>query len=306
MSSLHYNLRGGIPSHAQRLLASPPLAGQGVHQWIFSVAGSLRNHCSTNQTFIIIKAAVQHCGRAVHDQEINDAIRNTRRSHRHPPGRIAAPRSNPTTKACPNGAQIANVLRQWDGYGLADLWEDSCIRLDEGAPNAEEVIDMLFPGNPLLCCGRSALHFHTCPREDWRGSMGGLQHIVPSPMSAVQGVTKKGKPSAHTSSNTGPRRFLVVEFDTCTIDSQAAILRHLACRAPLALVVHSGGKSLHGWFFCEGRGDAETRMFFDDAISLGADPATWTRSQFVRMPEGQRPNGRKQAVCYINPSMIKS
>ena len=37
--------------------------------------------------------------------------------------------------------------------------------------------------------------------------------IVPSPMTAPMGRKKSGGLSAHTLDNTGPRKFLVVEFD---------------------------------------------------------------------------------------------
>jgi hypothetical protein len=93
---------------------------------------------------------------------------------------------------------------------------------------------------------------------------------------------------------------VIVEFDTGTIDAQAALLLHLATFAPMVLVVHSGGKSLHGWFFAAGRGEDVVRKFFAYAVSLGADPATWTRSQFVRMPDGTRDNGARQTVYFLN------
>ena len=38
------------------------------------------------------------------------------------------------------------------------------------------------------------------------------------------GITQEGKPSAHTLNNTGPRRFLVIEFDTGSEDEQAGIV----------------------------------------------------------------------------------
>jgi hypothetical protein len=41
------------------------------------------------------------------------------------------------------------------------------------------------------------------------------------------------------------------------------------------------------------------------AVSLGADPATWTKSQFVRMPDGIRDNGKRQTVFWLNPNIIK-
>src|SRR5690349_17937377 len=41
---------------------------------------------------------------------------------------------------------------------------------------------------------------------------------------------------------------------------------------------------------------------FAYAVSLGADPATWTRSQFVRMPGGRRDNGKVQGGVLPEPS----
>jgi hypothetical protein len=70
--------------------------------------------------------------------------------------------------------------------------------------------------------------------------------------------------------------------------------------APLVLAVHSGGKSLHGWFFVAGQPDEKIERFFRYAVSLGADPATWTKSQFVRMPDGTRDNGIRQTVYFTN------
>jgi hypothetical protein len=210
------------------------------------------------------------------------------------------------------------------GNGLVDLWEASPVRLDSNEPNTDEIIDLLFPGNPLLCCGWSRYHFDTRARTHWH-KLQDLQFIVPSPMAAPRGLTQHDKLSAHALSNTGPRRFLIVEFDFDSSDSAqearflerfateardvrdlcAALLLRLAEKAPLALVVHSGGKSLHGWFYCAGVPEEKVRRFFSYAVSLGADRANWTLSQFARMPDGLRENGRRQTVYFFNPETVK-
>jgi hypothetical protein len=187
-----------------------------------------------------------------------------------------------------------------DDGGLADLWEISPIRIEDNDPHPEEIIGRLFPGNPLLCCGTSQSDFDTKPRENWCGALGDLQFIVPSPMAAGTGLTKEGKESKHALSNTGPRRFLVCEFDGGTVDEQAALILHLGSYAPLVCALHSGGKSLHSWFFCAGQPEDKVFRFFRYAVSLGADPATWTRSQFVRLPDGTRENGKRQTVFFLN------
>jgi len=190
-----------------------------------------------------------------------------------------------------------------NNHGLVDLWEASPIRFTEAKPHTEEIIASLFPEDPLLCCGWSSSRFATKERSKWR-DLSQLQLIVPNHMSKATGLTKGGKVSAHTLDNTGPRRFLPVEQDEGALDGQAAILLHLAQRAPLALAVHSGSKSIHGWFFCGNQTEEELRSFMGYAVSLGADQATWTRSQFVRMPDGLRDNGSRQTVYFFNPTVI--
>ncbi len=112
--------------------------------------------------------------------------------------------------------------------GRVDLWEASPVRFEDNDSHTEEIIDRLFPDDPLLCVGRSNWFFETRPREALRGRLAELQFIVPSAMSARTGCTQDARPSEHTLENTGPRRFLVVEFDTGTTDEQAALLLHLA------------------------------------------------------------------------------
>jgi len=96
----------------------------------------------------------------------------------------------------------------------------------------------------------------------------------------------------------------VVESDSgLSADEQAGVLWHLAERsnAPLALAVHSGGKSVHGWFRCDGVDDLLLARWFLYACTLGADPRTWFPEQFVRMPDGKRDTGERQCVMYFNP-----
>jgi hypothetical protein len=137
-------------------------------------------------------------------------------------------------------------------------------------------------------------------------------------------MTQQRKWSAHSLSNTGPRRFLIIEFDfesgnwaearlleklanqrRDVRDLCAALLLHLAEKAPLALAVYSGGKSLHGWFYCAGVSQEKLHAFFQYAVSLGADQANWTRSQFTRMPDGLHENGRRQTVYFFNPKVVR-
>lgn len=184
------------------------------------------------------------------------------------------------------------------------------MRFDDKDSRTEVLIDLLFPGNPLLCCGWRNNKVGTGTREEWRGLLCDLPLIVTNPMTAEEGRRKSdGQLSPRTLENTGPRRFLAVEFDDRRgEDSQAARLWHLNSFSPLVLAVYSGGKSLHGWFCTHGDAEAGWHKFMRYAVSIGADPATWTRCQLVRMPDGLRrepgQERRRQTVYYFNPEAL--
>ena len=74
-----------------------------------------------------------------------------------------------------------------------DLWEASPVRFEDNDAHTEALIDALFPGDPLLCCGLSNSNFDTRSRSEWRGELSALQLIVPSPMTARSGLTQDGK-----------------------------------------------------------------------------------------------------------------
>jgi hypothetical protein len=286
-----------LPLFLRELLNAPPRAGEGVHIWLFRVARQLHAHLPAGEIVNFLENRVANCGRAVSRAEIISAVKNSlpcawQHKDNTVPVQSAAKWPSITQK------QRAAIVRE--GRGLADLWELSPVPVNDNRRHAEEITDKLFPGNPLLCCGKSNSIFDTKPRESWRGQLSGLQLIVPSPMSAITGHTKDGRESKHTLNNTGTRRFLICEFDTGTADTHAALLIHLAGFAPLICVVHSGGKSLHGWFFVAGQPENKVQKFFRYAVSLGADHATWTRSQFVRMPDGTRDNGNRQTIFFLN------
>ncbi|MFM7182995.1 MAG: hypothetical protein ACKO2G_16245, partial [Verrucomicrobiales bacterium] len=164
----------------------------------------------------------------------------------------------------------------------------------------------LFPdAGALLCIGKDARNFRTATIEEHgREAMASAALIVPCYMTAREGVTQDGKPSAHAKSNTGERRFIVCDFDEPKPEDHPRIIRHLAKFRQLVCVVSSGGKSLHAWFPALGEEADET--FWKLAIFLGADPALMrNRSSFVRMPGGLRDNGNRQVVHYFDLAAAK-
>lgn len=301
-SKAHYAGAAGVqalPQFVRGFLASPPRRGEGLNNWFFRAARLLHPYRTAAEIVQLLTAAT--AGKPVRRGEMERAVERSA-AMAWQPGEQAAHTQPPAWPAV-NAEQREAIIKT--GVGLVDLWENSPIRFEDSQAHTEEIIDALFSGNPLLCIGRNNHSFATRRREEWRGRLAEMQLIVPSPMTAPTGHTQDGEVSAHTLENTGPRRFLVVEQDSGSADDQSATLRHLAERAPLALAAHSGSKSIHGWFYCQGQPEKALRCFMRHAVSLGADRATWTCSQFVRMPDGQRDNGQRQAVYFFNPEVVQ-
>jgi hypothetical protein len=304
-----------LPKKIRDRISMCPKSGQGVNPWLFNTALSLTSYFEDAQVIEILQTYVSCAGRSL---EITKAVSNARR--------IASGEtpSEPRTLWSAADYKMAHDIVVNSTASLDRLRSASPITIGDEEPNAEGVIDALFPGNPLLCCAREKNLFSTKPREAWRGKESGMQFIVPSAMKSLTGRTKEGKDSARCLDNTGYRQFLVIEFDIAatgkwesyvkdwqasgisTFDAQASLLVHLATkdapRLQLTMAVHSGKKSLHGWFNCTGIAEEQTRAFMTRATRIGADPATWTKCQLVRFPGGTRDNGSRQRVEYFKGS----
>jgi hypothetical protein len=288
-----------LPQFVRDLLASPPRRGEGLNLWFYRVARVLHPYRDSAEIIELLRAAT--AGEPVKHREIERAVERSKATAWKPGQPPQSVRASAWPKV--NTEQREAVIAA--GAGLVDLWEISPVRFEDNGSHTEKIIDALFPGDLLLCAGRTNRDFATQTREEWRGKLAALQLIVPSPMTARIGHTQDGKESAHTLEATGSRRFLLIEQDGGTVDEQAAVLLHLAERAPLAAAVHSGSKSIHGWFYSAGQTEEKLRAFMRYAVSLGADDAMWTPSQFVRMPDGLRDNGKRQTVYFFNPEVLK-
>jgi hypothetical protein len=277
-----------------------PAAGEGVHRWILEAAHAARRGGMTQE-----RAATEIESRMTRHPnsrtEIADAVAKAFAGAPMIWSQSPAFSKAPKWPA-PNLEQIEAASAS--GLGVVDLWEQSPVRWDDNTPRTSELLGRLFGGDdPWLCIGSNTDFFTERLSKIIKPEQFPL--IVPSGMLDKYGMTQDGRRSQHTLSNTGPRRFFVVEFDGIGRDTQAAVLLHLSERAPLAMVVDSGGKSLHGWIFVAGKTDEQLRLFFQRVCALGADPAAIrNRSQFVRMPDGRRDNGNRQSVLFFNPERL--
>lgn len=269
------------------------IRAKGLHQEIFAAAAFLiEDGNSDEKTFEIIRAAANTVDeRNVPDREINGAVRFARRKF-----------------------EGGEVTQKWPKLGESYRAEIVAAYFDKGREMTSQeatlsqdpafYLEALYRPANLVCGGYSAFEFVTRMRNEIRDyALNGVnfEYINPSPMSAFVGTNKDGAVSDHTESNTGPKVYQIVEFDTGAIQEHAAILAHLSKKLPLALMVYSGGKSIHGWFYCKDAPPDFLTSFFSDACALGADPTLWSKSQFSRMPGmTNAKTNKKQAVLYYN------
>lgn len=204
-----------------------------------------------------------------------------------------------------NGSAATNIVNEWAAYsGIDDPW---------------------------VCYG-SRDRFYTRRLSYMREAARMFEQIVPSVMKCQYGKTKTadGHLSQHSLDNTAERLCYVAEFDftpvtkkrepsvwaplikACAekgysvLDMNAALAAHLRTIGPLWITVYSGGKSLQSWFPCRGVNEQELNAWrLEEVMPLGACPSTWCRSQFVRMPDGQRDDGTRQSIEYYNPEILR-
>lgn len=309
------NLAGLLHPRAPRALGElvdpAPSAGAGLHRWAFYAANAARGYgFSARDAAAFVLDAMQRAGRPQREaeRETRHAIERTYGLARVITQR-AAPAALPTPFA--DWKLMEDTARA--GPGLVDLWEASPCRFD--TPQAAEIYRALMGPEPeaLVCIAKA----HpgdavTLPLADALPLVATHALTCQNRMSAPTGLTLAGKTSPRTLANCGPRRWAVVEFDpdpekpewqqfTAPLDAMAAFIWKLhELAGGLAVVTHSGGKSLHGWF--KVRSAPAATKLYAAALKFGADPATRTANQLVRIPDGRRADGRRQAAYYFNPT----
>jgi hypothetical protein len=132
-------------------------------------------------------------------------------------------------------------------------------------------------------------------------------HIIPNPMTGEVGKTSAGQPSYRCEATVADLRFAVCEMDDVPLNKQVAFwIRWIGMGIPVAAVIHSGGKSLHGWVKVDcgtnhEKWDKDVRgwLFENVGKSLGLDQACKTKSRLSRLPSHSR-NGSVQRLLYLN------
>jgi len=239
----------------------------------------------------------------------------------------------------PNVAEVERVVAAYPRVTLNTLRQSP--RNRASTYTQAQIIEAITYPKQLVCAGLSFDTPMVFPIETILGKRSDLltkwEFIVANPMTKRSGRTKPapGKPAreyprtADNASKEAERRWVVVECDfkkekdgkptiwPATIekweaqgisvkDAATRLLAHLLNhhRQQVSLVVDSGGASLHCWINARAFALGKLKEFQDHACVLGADPASYRLSQFVRFPGGLRAGGNRQEILYYNPDAL--
>jgi hypothetical protein len=174
-----------LPKFVRRMLENLPQRGEGLHNELFRVARVLHPFRSEEEIIELLRRHTR--AEEIETGEIEEAVRNSLKYAWRPGERN--PEINPARQfASPLGSRGVDPQRRQaivmeHPFTLSDLIESSPERSNLGGPRqTDHVLDILFPGDPLLCAGRSVRDVVTRQRSVWPpGYLERLSLVVPLP-----------------------------------------------------------------------------------------------------------------------------
>lgn len=284
-----------------------PATGAGCHPALLSVANIGRRAGLSAEEIAVDLGAHVHGTREVTEGEIWDAVEKAFLPGE--PLRRTTLRTAPRTTI--NASKLmAHILARGAGFTLDRLGEASPVPITWGPEDdARAVLARLYSPDDKLFVGEK---YGKCvrPVSDWvarfRRGEPVPPHIIPNPLSGELGRTKKGKPSYRADACVACFRFAVVEFDKMPLDQQ--ILFWAGAKLPVAALIFSGSKSIHGWVRVDAvNGEDWTRRveqkLFDMLTPLGADRTCKNEARLSRMPGHFRGEKNQwQRLLYLAPA----
>jgi hypothetical protein len=287
-----------------------PKTGEGVNQRVMAVTSRIAKMRlwigEDEKAHEVIREEADACGREISDAEIQSLLDGARDYFsKYPNSKKKAPQKFPKL----DHKRLAKLENIEEG----SLFDSSPVRgLSIFKPHW--FLEQLFPDDSYVCVGKK-----------WKGGgypcttrkladhnkawLNRQELVVPARMTAEKGIRKGAKDPENPTAkdlqdrglnNTGDRLYLVIESDVLDKAEQEKVLYHYSKKLPLAMIVDSAGKSLHGWFNVFDKEEDEVMKFLKGACRLGADERMKVRCQLCRLPNGLR-KGEQQTVLYFNP-----
>ncbi len=260
----------------------PPSGGSGCHTALLKVANlGVIGKLPQRKIFNDLRKKVAG-SRTVPDSEINDAIDKAFSDHRSGATTLKQKvtfQHQPIDRKAIMGELFKIGESVGDDFPLSELnWNadhDHIVLLER----LYDPDDLLFIGE-LKAAGKIGENIRSV--KDWikafkNGKKPG-PHIIPNPLTGKAAKTKTNKKTFRGDNCIADFRYAVVEFDNISIGDQLNFWA--AAKLPYDVLIHSGGKSIHGWVRLEGintLSDWNTyikqQLFAAYLVPLGADPA---------------------------------
>jgi len=298
-----------------------PAPGNGCHPSLLGAANcGIMAGIPPEEIFSDIRASIPYGKRKISDNEINDAIDraikdNVPLSVGQKYKRYIKPKPKPMIKD--GAATLRRIIEQSNIHEEVDLWEMSPIRIDWPPENDTvlflsvmfEPLDFLFIGEHLEP-GIIGRNIRTA--KDWIDyfQTGGktAPFIIVNPLTGVAAPKKTGDgESFRGDGNIKSFRYCLVEFDNLTREEQIRFWTSKEVRElPIAALVDSGGKSIHGWIrtsninsLNDWQREIRGKLYEQGLIPLGVDSACSNPSRLSRLPGHLRDNNY-QRILWLN------
>lgn len=291
-----------------------PGTGRGSHAYLLTCANHARwERVTDEQAFTMIRAAIPAGLKTISDSEIWDAIEKAYEDGstivaRQP--REAKPARRPT----PRKPDFATFIAGYEDGTEGDLIGRSPAEVIGDHRDALSILSIYDSKAFLFVGDRCDTEVRTV--EEWvpilsRPGLPGYPLIIPNPLSGKPGLTKAGTLSMRCDATVADFRFAIAEFDGRPESEQVAFwLAAIDRGLPVAAVIHSGGKSIHGWLAvnCADQADweasVEQRLFPEILVPMGCDPACRNESRLSRLPGHFREDKQRlQRLLYLNPEV---
>ena len=292
-----------------------PAPGQGKrHAYLLTCAnlGSLAG-IPSEQLIDEILVHVPLGGRRVTRMEVTNTVATAYRDRAEGYKRTFAPKPKPKPRSDADRFWGEARALYGDCDPIGELWERSPVALDfppqEGRTH---LLAALYAEDEHIFIGgakeRGVPGDNLRTARAWRdfinagGKLG--PHIMINPLSGKKAETRSGSMSYRCDAAVSAHRYCLVEFDGIPIEDQALFWLH--ARLPVAAIIDSGGKSLHGWIRLDcpdsQTWDREIRPFYDNVVvPLGADRACKNPARMSRTP-GVLRGDRYQRLLYLAPA----
>lgn len=296
-----------------KLESLPPSGGGGCHGALLGAANcGVMAGIKDEQIFNDLHDHV-HGTRPISDQEINAAIARARMDH-DPSGQPAGTFRSLAAKPRPKvkSEYLQALIKEGLGFDVSALLSRSKVQIDETMGDGLLLLETLYkPDDALFLGERTSTRVRSV--SEWiklieKFGSRSLPHIIPNPLTGRRHEKAGGGLSYRCDNAVKDFRYAMAEFDNLSRADQLAFWA--AVPLPVAALIDSGGKSIHGWIKLpagvrtadDWEQTVEINLYGKLLIPLGVDPACKNEARLSRFPGHYREEKDAfQELLYLDP-----